>query len=259
MNKFLLSICIIFIISVTINSSVSGVIVNLYPRFSYISPGDTIDISIEIEQIDSISAYEICLDYNETLIEILNIYEGELFKNSEFSTFWSVISSDDSIHVDNSLLGAGNYLDGPGELVKISFCAIGEGFCELPINKARLFRGVDEIDSIRTMNGTISISTVTGVIAHDNIETPISIYPNPIHNSTRISYRIPRNTWCKILIYDCKGKQIRKLTEEYYRKGYYELQWDGTNNYHEKITSGIYFLNIRTEKLDITKKLILLK
>ena len=66
-------------------------------------------------------------------------------------------------------------------------------------------------------------------------------YPNPFNPETKISYHLPVAARVTVTVYNLLGQQVKQLTDEKQKAGSYQLTWDGTNNRHIKVTSGIYF------------------
>jgi len=42
-------------------------------------------------------------------------------------------------------------------------------------------------------------------------------------------------------------------------QGHYTIRWDGTDNKGKRLSSGIYFIKFNADKLNQTKKVILMK
>jgi photosystem II stability/assembly factor-like uncharacterized protein len=84
-------------------------------------------------------------------------------------------------------------------------------------------------------------------------------YPNPFNPITYIDYDIPKSGLLSLTIYDLLGKKIKTLSNEEKQPGSYSMTWDGDNEYGQKVSSGIYFYQLRTEFYTKTLKMILLK
>lgn len=84
-------------------------------------------------------------------------------------------------------------------------------------------------------------------------------YPNPFNPQTRIRYSLPEAGFIAVRVYSVDGEMIKELVNTNKRAGNYEVVWDGTNNYGMKVSSGIYFYQLVTDKFIQTKKLVLLK
>ncbi len=89
-------------------------------------------------------------------------------------------------------------------------------------------------------------------------------YPNPFNPETWIPYQLATGTDVQILIYDAKGTLIRQLALGYQPEGYYTERnsaayWDGRNALGERVASGIYFYQLRTNETSALRKMLILK
>jgi hypothetical protein len=82
-------------------------------------------------------------------------------------------------------------------------------------------------------------------------------YPNPFNPATNIDFYLPEKTCWNLRITNISGQKIR----EYQGKdiGGVSVNWDGNDNNHNPVSSGIYFYKITTDKFSDSKKMILLK
>ncbi|MDI6804415.1 MAG: T9SS type A sorting domain-containing protein [Bacteroidota bacterium] len=79
-------------------------------------------------------------------------------------------------------------------------------------------------------------------------------YPNPFNSSTIIRYRIPQETKISLLIYDITGKEVCILSDETHKQGNYEIIYNASG-----LSSGIYYLVLRSEKFVEAHKFVLLR
>ncbi len=79
-------------------------------------------------------------------------------------------------------------------------------------------------------------------------------YPNPFNPSTRIAYQIPKTGFVSLKIYDILGNEITTLVNEEKSTGTYEVTFDAN-----KLSSGVYFYQLRMGSYIAVKKLMLLK
>ena len=79
-------------------------------------------------------------------------------------------------------------------------------------------------------------------------------YPNPFNPTTVIRYQLPENGRVTLKIYDLLGREINTLVNEEKIPGNYTVQFDGS-----KLSSGVYFYQIQTEKFRSVKKMLLIK
>lgn len=83
-------------------------------------------------------------------------------------------------------------------------------------------------------------------------------YPNPFNPTTTISYSIPTDTHVNIIIYNSIGQQIEVFTNDYQEAGKYKVEFSA-NSSGKKLSSGIYFYQLATSEISITKKMLLIK
>ena len=84
-------------------------------------------------------------------------------------------------------------------------------------------------------------------------------YPNPFNPSTKIIFTLPENMQISVNIYDIKGRRVRTLVAGSYRSGNHYVNWNGDDQYGLKVSSGIYFYELRGEGLVDTRKMLLIK
>ena len=84
-------------------------------------------------------------------------------------------------------------------------------------------------------------------------------YPNPFNPETTINYAIVDAGLVKIEVFNIKGEKIRTLVNEHKNIGYYSIVWNGKDYYGKKVSSGMYFYNMKTDKYHKFRKMILLK
>ena len=79
-------------------------------------------------------------------------------------------------------------------------------------------------------------------------------YPNPFNPSTKIQFSIPKRSFVSLTIYNVLGEKITTLVNDVKPAGNYEIVWNAEN-----LPSGIYFYRLENGKINISKKMVLLK
>ena len=79
-------------------------------------------------------------------------------------------------------------------------------------------------------------------------------YPNPFNPSTTISYALPGNGVVTLTVYDLLGREVTTLVNEQKKAGTYRVKFDGS-----KLSSGVYFYQLKAGNLSRVKKMLLLK
>lgn len=90
-------------------------------------------------------------------------------------------------------------------------------------------------------------------------------YPNPFNPRTTIAYSIPnvgaQPAEVTLEIYNILGERIKALVNERQYPGRYRVEWDGTDNDGNEVSSGVYFYNIKLWGIALipAKKMVILK
>ncbi len=84
-------------------------------------------------------------------------------------------------------------------------------------------------------------------------------YPNPFNPETSIRFTLPVNGNVDIDIFNSVGQKIRTLVSDKMTAGSHQVVWDGRNDTGHKVSSGIYFYRLKTDKFNKTKKMIMVK
>lgn len=100
--------------------------------------------------------------------------------------------------------------------------------------------------------GETSILIPDNFVLHQN-------FPNPFNPTTTIQYEIPQNTNVLLKIYNILGEEVKTLVNEYQSAGKKTTRWNGTNNFNIPVGSGVYFYRMNSEKISLTKKLMLVR
>ena len=84
-------------------------------------------------------------------------------------------------------------------------------------------------------------------------------YPNPFNPYTTLSYYLPNNETVQIKIFDIMGRQVKTFFMPDQIAGYGSIQWNGTNDYDQRVSSGLYLYTIQAGNFRGTKKMVILE
>jgi photosystem II stability/assembly factor-like uncharacterized protein len=145
---------------------------------------------------------------------------------------------------------------------------------------ANNFRGLVALDTLHAwacMSDGIILRyglPVPGVKEANNIETKrqgeiLDVSPNPFRNGVSIKFQIPDQSainsnlathyslLATLKIYDATGKLVKQFNHLTIQP-FNQIIWDGSDNSGHPVPSGVYFVNLKTPKKSITKKVIFL-
>jgi CotH protein/chitobiase/beta-hexosaminidase-like protein/lamin tail-like protein/parallel beta helix pectate lyase-like protein/type IX secretion system substrate protein/List-Bact-rpt repeat protein len=84
-------------------------------------------------------------------------------------------------------------------------------------------------------------------------------YPNPFNPTTVIRYDLVSNSKVELKIYNILGQEVKTLVNRFEQKGGKAAIWDGTDNFSNKVSSGIYFYRISANEWNDIKKMVFIK
>ncbi len=108
----------------------------------------------------------------------------------------------------------------------------------------------------------IPSSIPTGVHQPNPSRTPrllIRSHPNPFHNHTTITYRVPEPGPVSLRVYDVRGRLVKILANAPKIRGTHVVSWNGRNERNRPVATGIYFLQLTSSGEFISRKLVFLK
>ena len=89
-------------------------------------------------------------------------------------------------------------------------------------------------------------------------------YPNPFNPETWIPYRLAKDAFVTLTIYDQRGRVVRDIAVGHRIAAVYEsrskaIYWDGRTDLGERVASGIYFYTLTAGDYAATRKMVILK
>ncbi len=84
-------------------------------------------------------------------------------------------------------------------------------------------------------------------------------YPNPFNDLVNFQLLLPNAVDFNVRVYNSLGQKVRTIAYPMTMKNKYQLSWDGTNDYGQKVASGCYFFQVALERRVLTEKIVFLK
>jgi hypothetical protein len=126
-------------------------------------------------------------------------------------------------------------------------------FDDMKLNSGKYNYRLKQIDfngnfAYHNLNGTLEIGIPAKFSLSQN-------YPNPFNPVTKIDFELPADSKISIRIFDITGREVlNSINNEYRSAGYYTVTVDGS-----RLSSGVYFYKLTSDKFTATKKMIVLK
>jgi agmatine deiminase len=136
---------------------------------------------------------------------------------------------------------------------------------DIPVDNIAGYMVVDTLD-IYTENGHHQVilkvdsdllSSLAESKSHVSLSSITSIVPNPFNSMTRISFSLDQQLKTSLIVYNLQGQIIKYLANQEFAAGKHEIVWDGKDVSGNKVTPGIYFLKLETERgVDLEKLIV---
>ena len=95
--------------------------------------------------------------------------------------------------------------------------------------------------------------------SNESVLYTLTNYPNPVFQSTNITYSVPQPGKVSLKIYDVMGRPIKTLVNGERAPGTYNIQWNANDEKGNAVPAGIYLLRILAGNYSETKKLMIIK
>jgi hypothetical protein len=116
------------------------------------------------------------------------------------------------------------------------------------------------IDDVSVMYEIVSgEGSGSGVVTQTHGDILVANYPNPFNPTTTIVFQNATHGLVVIDIFNLKGQKVRSLLHEALQSGTHYVHWDGTDDNHRAVASGIYLYQMTTAEYSSTRKMILMK
>jgi len=159
-------LCVVFAVLVL---GVAGVaqalpIISIEPMTTLVEPGDLFALDVTInDEVLGVTGYDLVIDFDEALLDIVNVVEGALPAGSPPTYFWWTDEGTEShsIVINGAVLG--HSVDGPGTLAQLRFHALALGVTPIHFVSVQL-RHLDNTPiAVTPIDGEVTIEWVTPV------------------------------------------------------------------------------------------------
>jgi methionine-rich copper-binding protein CopC len=240
---------------------------------------NTVVVPIEISNEANLTAADIPLKFSDgvTLKEVS--FEGTRVDYFDFKV--ANINNEDHTVVIGLISQLSYtpkpYLDeGEGVVANLIFEVTDPGLTELsletvtmdePRHELNFYYHVED-ESGRPLNvrrEAPEFSTVTmSLSGAENLPTEYALdqnYPNPFNPNTQIGLSLPSTGHVTLEVFNVLGQKVNTLLDREMAAGSHVVEWNGTSESGESVSSGVYFYRLTTDNRDFieTKKMMLLK
>ncbi len=112
-------------------------------------------------------------------------------------------------------------------------------------------RNSGEIDALQLAQ-VLGTQTVVSMLEElpDKENLRLKNYPTPFNANTVISYSLPKPGLITLTIYNLLGQRVKTLVDEFKPSGSHKDLWDGTDDWGQRASSGVYTYQLRAVSED---------
>lgn len=212
--------------------------------------GKTLTVPITLSNSNGVVSIQLKLKYEPALMS----FEGVSF-GSKYSGFSLNYYNDEKKGEISIAIAGTKPINRDGNILNLNF------------NVSKDLRGISDtkIEAKEFIANETDFTKSTNIQSIELVGKPteyrlLQNYPNPFNPSTIISYEVPDDgVPVSLIIYNIQGQEVKTLVNGVQNAGSYKITWDGTNNFGERVGSGVYIYRIQANKFVGIKKLVLLK
>jgi parallel beta-helix repeat protein len=198
--------------------------------------------------VSDVRALSMILNYSSTRLTFKGVEKaGEMNASHSF-----MISKTENgkLMIDGAVLGLeNNGLSHAGVIAYAVFT--GKGTVGIESAKAR-----------SSVNSAIEVKYDKGMMQSNAVPERYALaqnYPNPFNPATTIHYALAKAGHVEVVVYNMLGEVIATLVNSEQNAGYYDVTWNGQNDKHQTVASGIYLYRMRSGDFVDVQKMVFMK
>jgi hypothetical protein len=91
------------------------------------------------------------------------------------------------------------------------------------------------------------------------MEFALRCHPNPLNQSTKITYSVPTSRRIRLTVHDVRGRTVRVLAEGSRSAGIHSAVWNGRDDAAADVAPGIYFIRLESAVEAANERVVLIR
>lgn len=83
-------------------------------------------------------------------------------------------------------------------------------------------------------------------------------HPNPFDSRTSVRFELPARLGVSLAVYDVAGRLVRELVTDDMPRGRHVVHWDRITNDGARVPSGVYFVRLKTDEGEASRKVVVI-
>ncbi len=219
------------------------------PLDQNIQQGEEGCLSIMLDEALEVRTIEVTVTFDGSILSGLEGGGGAAFQDLPCSVWQEYSSSENQWTGFAVALGADCFIVDPGELFYWNFSAENSGVSEITAVLVTLYdRFGVIIPGISLQSTSVVVGTGSSPVGDYGVPILPSITssPNPFNPQTNIKFWLPQACEASLVVYDLKGRCVRKLLTGPVSEYWTIVRWDGRADSGHNVPSGVYLYQLVT-------------
>lgn len=231
------------------------------PPDTNLQAGQSCRLSILIDQPLEVRTIDVTVQYDPAVLGSLAGGPGALYTESGVFTFDGFENTAPGEWYGYSIaMGAGLFVQGPGELFYWEFEALADG--STPLHAVNVYLSMTDgtwYEAVALPDGRVDIGEVSGVPVPGPVASALHVGPNPFNPATEVSFELWRDGPVRLAVYDARGRRVAVLLDAPLPAGPVRARWDGRDDQGRGAPSGLYLFRLETDDGTRTARGVLLE
>lgn len=83
----------------------------------------------------------------------------------------------------------------------------------------------------------------------------MSVYPNPAHDMTKVSFDVKKAGNVTMEVYDVLGSKVAQPYMNFYNAGLHTMDWNLTSDMGTKLSNGVYIIKLKMDGNEVTRRI----
>ena len=255
----LLAVCVVALAATVASARVD---LRFAPPDTTVEVGADCRMSILLDAPLEIRTIDVNVTYDTTVVRSLGGGAGTLYTDSGIFTFQGF--EEDTLghwHGYAILMGAGLFIQGPGELFYWLFEGLAEG--TTPIIAVEAYLSTTDgswFEDVVLPQARVTVGDpLSSVIDVPLLRKGLDLWPNPFNPRTFLSFDLQDPGYARLSVYDLRGRELVVLHDGATPSGGSTFVWDGTDRGGRPQPGGQYVFrlvtgdDVRTAKATLVK------
>lgn len=232
------------------------------PQDTTIAPGNVGRLSVMLDDAVDVRTIDLRVSFDPTIVGSLGGGPGTLYTDSGFMLFDGFEDSGPGEWYGYSvIIGAGDFIVGPGELFYWEFETLVDGVSPMVDVETYLSApGSIWYDPVTISPTTIIVGDPSSAVGDvPSREQGLRLWPNPFNPRTEFFVELDQAGWVELGVYDIRGRQVVVLHQGMAPAGPFTRTWDGLDSRGLAQPGGVYLFKLATPAGSAGIKGVLLK